>query len=716
VEIPVEINGHVYDNESLDSKSTENESKAAEDSSSEIEVKVEPDVQDNTKAVSTGEQEEKTTEGQSKIDTVDGDSASKKDETSNSKDDNKATKVDENENSLNQENIKNMTPEQLQALLIKSQNPQDPVNLHNQQLFAMQQNQQMLSNILLQQMIQQQMTQRQPTVVPVAGVMPVQPLHPMQLGGGGVNTMQPGMMSPVGTIPGMQPQMNGANYPNPMWPHGQPPAQPIPQPVVPSETKATDEVKTSTSSTSPDISPKEVKSESGSQTETPKPPLPVKEEELVNRPLFKKMLAQVSQGKLQGIPPKIASQKSQESETTLTSPLSPTAKIAKVPTSYVASAEKSVPQSKPEEERKAPVTLGEVGRKSSYVDSAISKKKVDAENDTKVTKPSKNDAANISEIPTKIVNVNSTLHQQNEVSKPDGKIEKTMDTGSASLNANTSTGHSIKQENPSTPHAVNIPKMTSPSSTPSVIGRVPVSDVENTPNVTNHHPSSITFTSYTSSSGSSQTNPPISHSSVITGMVNHDSSPRPKPLVSTPKPNTSASGVAVVNHTPKNPTSVTPKASINPPDITSIARHAAQVANEKRNSEISKPPPNVGHTPHKLLKIEQRTVIQRTVIPPLSPPGSGLNQNGGQLSYNYATTGRIKTDRGKPPQIAQKPRHLSEPKPAVASKPTYDIRQSKTLPKSKKPQHIQLSLSLSPEERNQLHNKQTGLTANTPGI
>ena len=759
MEIPVDFGDIRYDTNSLDSKSTENcesESKASEETSNE--VKVEPGVQDSTKAESVEDQDEKAAEVQTQVDndTVDDESPLKKDETSNLKDENEATKADENENSLNQENIKNLTPEELQALLVKSQNPQDPVNLQNQQLFAMQQSQQMLSSILLQQMIQQQMTQRQPTVIPMAGMMPVSSLHPMQLGSGGVNTMQPGVMSPVGTIPGMQPPMNGANYTDPMWPHGQPPAQSIPPPVPPSVPKATDEVETSTSSTSSDDLPKEVKSESGSQTETPKPSLPMKEEELVNRPLFKKMLAQVSQGKLDGIPPKIASQRSQESETTLTSPISPTAKIAKVPTSYVASAEKIVPQSKPEEERKAPITLGEIGRKSSYVDSAISKKKIDSviQTDTNVTKPSKNDAVNISEIPTKVFNVDSTIHKPSDVSKPNEKIEMAFpqaavatDSGNVSLNASLSTENPIKHENPSSntmltkmvpsapnipeqnkplvgineAHTVDTPKLTSQTSTPSAAAMVPVSTVASS-NVTNYSPSINASKSYTPNSGSSQANPPISHSSGISGVVNHNPSPHPKPLIIAPKPYVSASGGAVVNHITSNKPLVAPKTPTNPPDITSIARHAAQVAAEKRNSQISKPPTSVGHTPHKL-KIEEPVLgtfkYQRTVIPPLSPPAvtdsTELNQNGGQLSYSYATTGRIKTDRPKPPQVAQKPRHLSEPKPTVAMKPTYEMRQSKTLPKSRKPQHIQISLSLSPEERSQLHSKQTGLTANSAG-
>ena len=768
MEIPVEINGIIDDTKSLDSKSSENRE---DESNKEVEVKVELDAKDSTKTESSendnkdvsdtieknGQQEEKIVE-----DTIDGDTSLKGNETStsNSKEENKPPKVDENANSLNQENTKNLTPEQLQALMTKTQNPQEPLNLQNQQLFAMQQNQQMLSNILLQQMLQQQMTQqRQPAIMPMpmAGVMPVSPLHPMQLGGG-VNTMQPGgMMSPI------------ANYPNPMW--SQPPAQPLPQPVPPSEPKGTDEVKTSTSSTSPDNLPKEVKSESGSQTEAAKPPLPVKDEELVNRPLFKKMLAQVSQGKIQGIPPKIARQTSHDSEATPTSPISPTAKIVKTPTSYVASAERNIPQSKPEEERKAPITLGEAGRKSSYVDSAISKKKDEGviQTDVKVTtKIPENSAVSINKIPAQVVVVDSTINKQSKATEPDVKIEKTSqqavmatDSRNVSLNASTSMGNSIKHENtsssvmftqtvPSAPnvvdhnkplvgvnqvHTVNTPKPTSPTSIPSVTGGVSVSEVGNerqtSPIVNNHTPSLITSTSFGPNPGATvvnhdspnQANPPVSTLPSGTTVVNYNPPIHSKPPIHAPKPHISAPGVAVVNHnTPNQPLVNTPKPPTNPLNVTSVARQAAQVAAEKRNSQISKPPSYVGHTPHKL-KIEEPVLgtfkYQRTFVPPLSPPSNagstGLNQNGGQLSYNYATTGRIKTDGAKPPQVAKKPRHMSEPKPTVATKPTYDIRQSKTLPnKSKKSQHINISLSLSPEERMQLHNK-SGLATNAAG-
>lgn len=713
MEIPVEINGVIDDTKSLDSKSSENRddgAKNTEEANKEVEVKVELDVEDGkndktdvSDTIKNG-QDETTVEEQIEVDEnkVDGDKPLKADETSTSisNAENKAERVDENENSMNQENVKNMTPEQIQALLAKTQNPQDPLNLQNQQLFAMQQNQQMLSNILLQQMLQQQMTQpRQPTIMPMP--MSVSPLHPMQPGS---------VMSPVGAMPGMQPQMNGGTYPNPMWPQAQPPAPP--QPVPPTESKPTDEVKIS-STTSPDNLPNQVKSESGSQTETRKPP-PVKEEELVNRPLFKKMLAQVSQGKIQGIPPKIASQKSQESEVTPTSPIFPTAKITKVPTSYVASAEKNVPQSKPEEERSAPISLTEIGRKSAYVDSAIGKKNVESiiQNDVKASaKIPGSNSVSVGTTADKVVDVDSSLVEQSKASEPGVKIEKSaeqdvMDKAGGSISFNTYT--SIKHENnssdamltktiPSVPNVVNgdkplnqVQTVSTPIPTPPI--KADVTEVNHSPNEprnpVQHTPSSGGITA-------------VSHSPI---------SPSKPPDIA-PKPQFTSPGVAL-NHN-------------NPPNITSVAQQAAQAANEKRKSQILKPPSYVGHTPHKL-KNEEPVLgtlkYQRTVVPPLSPPSyasktsAGVNQNSGEVTYKYSTTGRVKTDGAKPPPVAKKPRHLSEPTDTASTKPTYDIRQTKTLPpKSKKSQLIKISLSLSPEERMQLHNKPPGVATNAAG-
>ena len=716
MEIPVEINGVVDDTKSLDSKSSENRedlSSVPEERSEDVEIKVQLDVKDGAqnnenenkdgldKIDKHDEEEEKPANDQPEIaeDKVDSDKMVKKDEngTINSKNENIPSKVDENDNSLNREN---MTPEQLQALLTKTPQSQDPLNLQNQQLFAMQQNQQMLSNILLQQMLQQQMTQqRQPNIMPVAGVMPV----PLQLAGG-VNPMQPGgVMSPVGTIPGMQPQMNGTNYHNPMWPHAQPLPQPLQQQVTPPpDTKASEEVKTSTSS---ENIPKEVKSESGSQTETPKPPPPLKDEELVNRPLFKKMLAQVSQGKLQGVPPKLATQKSQESEVTPTSPLSPAAKITKVPTSYVASAEKNVPQSKPEEERKAPITLAEVGRKSSYVDSAVGKKKDEeiTQNDGKaITKISENSIVTISETPAKVVNVDSAVTTSSTASKPDAIIDKTSEKATTETNSDK--------------------KLT-----------VAVSDSENkrqvTPIVTNNNPP-ITSKPFRPNMGVAVANhipanemkPLVNQNATSGAIVVNTHSTKPKTQSAyTPNPNVSAPNLAAVNHNSATlPSKISPQTTT-PASFTSVAQQAAKVAAEKQNSQVSKPSLHVGHTPHKL-KIEEPVLgtykYQRTVVPPLSPPtytgktSTGLSQNGGQVSFGYATTGRMKTSGSKPPPVAQKPRHSSESRPAVAAKPAYDIGQSKTLPKSKKSRHIQISLSLTPEERMQLPSKSAEMATN----
>lgn len=725
MEIPVEINGVTADTKSLDSKSSENredETKNTEETNKEVELKVELDLKDGdlksyktdvSDIIEKNGQDKKTVE-----DKVDGDTSLKTDETStsDSKAENTPEKVDENENSVNQKNLKNMTPEQLQALLAKTQNPQDPLNLQNQQLFAMQQNQQMLSNILLQQMLQQQMAPpRQPTIMPMP--MPVSPLHPMQLNGG----FNGGVMSPVGTMPGMQPQMNGGNYPNPMWPQAQPPVPPQPptppQPVPPSEPKPTAEVKISTTSTSPDDLPNQVKSESGSQTETPKLP-PVKEE-LVNRPLFKKMLAQVSQGKLQGIPPKIASQKSQESEATTTSPISPTAKITKVPTSYVASAEKNVPQSKPEEERSAPISLGEAGRKSSYVDSAIGKKKVESaiQNDVKVeTKILENNSVSVSTTAANVVHVDSTIGKQSKPSEPAVKIDKTAEQevmavagGNISFSTSTSVGNTMKHDNTSSSTMLS---QTAPSVPKIVNGNKPLNQVQtvNTSNPTPPTKPSVTGVNHSSNDARN----PVNHTPASGGItvVNHNQVTQSKPPVIAPKPQPFSPGVAVVNHN-------------HPPNIKSVAQQAAQAANDKTNSQISKSPSSVGHTSHKL-KIEEPVLgtlkYQRTIVPPLSPPpyagktNTELNHNGAEVSYKYATTGRVNTRGAEPPAVAKKPRHLSDPAATVATKPTYDIRQTKTLPpKSKKPQHIKISLSLTPDERMQLHNKPPGLATNAAG-
>ena len=728
VEIPVEINGVIGDTKSLDSKSSENredETKDIEEADKEVEVKVELDLKDgqNSKTdvsdiVDKNEQDEKVVEDQAEADEdkIDGDTLLKADETStpDSKAENKPEKVDENKNSVNQENLKNMTPEQIQALL-KTQNPQDPLNLQNQQLFAMQQNQQMLSNILLQQMLQQQMAQpRQPTIMPMP--MSVSPSHPMQLNGG----VNGGMMSPVGTMPGMQPQLNGGNYS--MWPQTQPPVPPQPptppQPVPPSEPKPTDEVKISTTTTSPDNLPNQLKSESGSQTETPKPP-PVKEEELVNRPLFKKMLAQVSQGKLQGIPPKIASQKSQEAEAAPTSPISPTAKITKVPTSYVASAEKNVPQSKPEEERSAPISLGEVERKSSYVDSAIGKKNVESvvQNDVKVvTEIPENNSGSVGTITPEAVDVDSTIDKQSKASEPTVKNEKTSEQEvvtvageNISFSTSTSVGNSIKHDNTTssailTQNAPSVPKVLNENKPQNQVQTV------DTPNLTAPIKPSVTRVNHSPN----DSRDPVNHISPSRGItvVNQNPVTQSKLPEIAPKPQSSSPGVALVNHN-------------HPPNINSVAQQAAQAANEKRNSQISKPPSYVGHTPHKL-KIEGQVLgtlkYQRTIVPPLSPPSyasktsTELNQNGGEVPYKYATTSRVNTGSAKPPVAPRKPRHLSEPTDTAATKPTYDIRQTKTLPtKSKKPQHIKISLSLTPEERMQLHNKPPGIATNTAG-
>ncbi|XP_028397855.1 uncharacterized protein LOC114521567 isoform X2 [Dendronephthya gigantea] len=755
VEIPVEINGIIEDTMSLDSKSSE---KIENEAIKDVEVKVEVELNDTdsgttesskteNKTVSqidnqNGLPEVGTTEFNAMVaegkDTVDGDLPLKKNELniSNSIEVNKPEDINDNKIPQNQE-IRDMTPEQLQALLLKTQNPQEPLNLQNQQLFAMQQNQQMLSNILLQQMLQQQMAQqRQPNILPMmGGVMPnISPLHPMQPGG---------MIPPVATIPAAQAQMNGHNYQAPMWPQPQPPlqhpqspVQPLPaQAIPPNEPKPTDEVESTINST--DGSTKEPGSESGTQTE-PKTPPPVKEEELVNRPLFKKMLAQVSQGKIQGVPPKLAKQTSYESETTPKSPVSPTGKITKVPTSYVSSAEKNIPQSKPEEEKRTPIIIGEIGRKSSYVDSAIGKKNVDSliQNDVKVasTVP-ESSPVTVSKPLTMVVNEDSAKNQPDGLSKPNFPIEKAsqhlvIETDSPKISPSTPIESVTKPRSPndksnaiSSPNGpvenilmdnktvVNVsikadekPEQAPPIQMSSMTGGVslPSRDYERKFVPINNN---LNFSA----------KPEISKPEAI--VVSHN--PRPaKPPVVSPKPRNLSSStsnplsptnppvnthkeynreVSAKSHDPSNQEHTVSK----PQNVTSVAEQAARLAAEKRNSlntarKSSFEEPLLGGLRY-----------QKTIVPPLSTSNTTstqLSRNG--VQYKDSTAGN--KNEGVKPIVAKKPRHLSEPRPAVANKPTYDIRQTKTLPKTRKAQHLQISLSLTPEERMQIHNHSSG--------
>ena len=695
----------------------------------------------------------------------------KKSGISYSKEDYKLSKVDENENSLNQENIKNLTPEQLQALILKNSamNPQDPLNLQNQQLFAMQQNQQMLSNILLQQMFQQQMqAQRPPTMFPMTmgGVLPVAPFNAMPLASGASSLQPAGMIPPVGNVPGV-------HYPAGIWPQVPPLAQPVPQPVLthpaetpPSESKQTDEVKTtSTTATTTDLPKIEEKPEPSSETETKsKAVAAVKEEELVNRPLFKKMLAQVSQGKLQGIP------KTPETGVKPTSPVSPTAKIAKVPTSYVASAEKNVPQAKPVEDKVAPVSLGDIGRKSSYVESAMDRQKIDsvAHNNVNVApKISENTA--VSSSTTKAID--ATISKPTKLSET-SHVEKTsqatvLGVDSASVSTIVaSAGSSIKQESPNltsndlpsstkvaventtsgsanqtTPeNAIDTRRPTSTTLPPKVEIPDKVSlppEQKSNPVVINHTPSHIDRVSDTPKPTPPISPPNLNVTDRVSALPGVDNERKPTSAIichtpsemhrvsDTPKPTHPISSVPAVNHKPPYPakppvTTPKPPTPTHRPNV--APRPPAQTTSENRSSHMpnSTSPSQVTSTSRKLVIEEPALGIFNfpgSIVPPLS---TRLNeskstptekiQNSSQLSFNHATIGTRKVEK---PVVARKPRHMSEPKPTVASKPTYEIRQSKTLPKTKK-KHIQISLSLTPEERMQLP-KSSGISTNVAG-
>ena len=247
-------------------------------------------------------------------------------------------------------------------------------------------------------MLEQQMTQQTTTSMlamhPMAAAAPPMQyvggaVPPMQSVGGAVPHMQsvggpvPHMQSVGGPVPHMQyvgvagappvqvsggvPSIQSVGVVSPTQSVGAAsPVQPVPSDVPPVQSVSVNSVQEKSKV-------EEEPQESNEELPGSVPP-PVKDEALVNRPLFKRMLAQVSQGKLKGIP-NVSS--AEQVATSGTSPVSQNAKIEKVPSTYVESAGKNVPVTKDEREKISPVSLGNIGRKSSYVESAIDRNKVD---------------------------------------------------------------------------------------------------------------------------------------------------------------------------------------------------------------------------------------------------------------------------------------------------------------------------------------------------
>lgn len=401
----------------------------------------------------------------------------KKDNTSEQKETNMedVKQMDENETKENEKNEKkenlmneelkfqegkdNLNPETLQIPLnaqssVGDQTQQFHFNFQNQQFFAMQQRQQILNSLLLQQMLEQQMASQTansllhmnmqpitgtfPPVQNVGGALapPMQSasgvLRSVQSAGGAVPPMQSvgDTATPVqfvgGGVPPMQlvsgsastHHVSGTSQNEHAVDGGVPLLTSIQEQVVGqtgsnfNSTTNEQQIKVSTvphtveQSKKPsegatvDTNQSQPLKSASSKVEEPSEPIvegtfresgelisrvpPVKYEELVNRPLFKKMLAQISQEKAKGIP-KPLTREEPGTKVGVTPFGSPSPKIDKVPPAYVESAEKNLPVTREEKEKKAPVSLK--GGKSSYVDSAIGRDKADDLN----TVHSKND-------------------------------------------------------------------------------------------------------------------------------------------------------------------------------------------------------------------------------------------------------------------------------------------------------------------------------------
>ncbi|XP_046846105.1 serine-rich adhesin for platelets-like isoform X2 [Xenia sp. Carnegie-2017] len=617
--------------------------------------------------------------------------------------------VDKNDNLSTNQNIKLLTAEQqLQSLLAIFQNPQQQLDVNNQQLLIQQQ-QQMLSNMLLQQMILQQ---SQVGAMPIAGVTPLNLLNP-----------------------------NGETSP-----------MPAPTPIVAPVTNLP-ETKESSVTLKNEIMVEEAEDKSEKNTTQPSPS-PPKSEELVNRPLFKKMLAQVSQGKPQFAPSKSSSQSVEKSIQPVALPIDEKSKTSDF--SVKCSGRDSPESMSMKEHKSVSGSVEEIERKPSYVESAIFKntrKKTDAKI-IEDFETSKNKEQQIAEI--KKIEEESNIGTQKKTSSKDAfvQISSSEDIETKCLENNTYkndkttsdfkidvdvANDAMKEEKPAEKISSSKQSVYSKKSDASPMAfkydnyskHVPVKRTKSSPNNPAYNRPSIQPKPLLHQKKSISSSPNVSFPRKQVSLTSAELDDNPHQLASpsttkvlmsmsvddevskdskdsSSNLNTSARTVAATKSQTFVP--VSPKSnSINQQHIissdkttlpvtkmvekpsktamASIAQQAAAVVAQNRNFQDSNViTSSTSQSRTNRLKIEQPvlTTLKNKIDPSFSPSlrGSEVKRNTTQCF-----------SEGKAPPIAKKPQ-----KPPVAQKPSYDTTKSKTLPKSKKYNNMQRSLSLASED------------------